>query len=77
VLKEAMQLQRVLLTDNIKHFKQLVQAMHWHEGIVGCAVEVDAKVKASRIDTLLRDTMRQRNSQRLSGIWIDARPSAT
>jgi hypothetical protein len=75
VLRIAKEHNRVLLTDNIKDFRKLHRSMHWHEGIVACASEHDAQAKADRIDQLLRDAMDDRRNHRLTGLWIDARPS--
>lgn len=74
VLAEARRLNRVLLTDNVRDFRKLHREVHWHEGIVICAPEADAQKKADRIDRIVRELMRQRNSERLTGEWIDARP---
>lgn len=74
VLTEARRLNRLLLTDNVSDFRKLHRQVHWHEGIVVCDPEADAQKKADRIDQLVRDLMRQRNNQRLTGEWIDARP---
>jgi hypothetical protein len=75
VLRIATQHNRVLLTDNIKDFRKLHRTMHWHEGIVVCAVEDDSQGKADRIDRILREAMERRNNHRLTGQWLDARPS--
>ena len=74
VLAEARRLNRIVLTDNIRDFRKLHRKVHWHEGIVICDPEADAQKKAARIDRIVRDLMRQRNSERLTGEWIDARP---
>lgn len=75
VLRIAIQHQRILLTDNVKDFRRLHRIMHWHEGIVACSPEDDAQAKADRIDSLLRDAMASRRHHRLTGAWIEARPS--
>lgn len=74
VLAEARRLNRILLTDNVSDFRTLHREIHWHEGIVACVPEADAQKKADRIDLLVRDLMRLRNNERLTGEWIDARP---
>lgn len=74
VLAEGTRLNRVILTENIKDFRKLHESVPWHEGIVVCVVERDSRKKADRIDTLLRDLMREKNNPRLTGEWIDARP---
>lgn len=75
VLAEGTRLNRIILTENIKDFRKLHDQVHWHEGIVVCVPEADYRKKADRIDEKLRDLMREKNNSRLTGEWIDARPS--
>jgi ethanolamine utilization protein EutA (predicted chaperonin) len=74
VVYEAIRDKRVILTDNVPDFRAIAKDIHWHEGMVFCAVEVDDKAKADRIDSLVRDRLRERGDGRLTGDIINARP---
>jgi hypothetical protein len=50
VLTDAMALNRIILTENRKHFIRLHNAGHDHRGIVVCTFDRDAEALARRIN---------------------------
>jgi hypothetical protein len=68
VLKFAISQRRVVLTDNIRHFRRLTGRIKWHHGIVGCHVYKDPKAKAKVIDKALSEATATHGH--LVGQWI-------
>lgn len=56
VLAEAMRLNRILLTYNVKHFRRLSNVCQWHSGIIACSENrtEHPDVVAKQIDAILR-----------------------